>query len=188
MLMQNDKSGAKPKNQANDITKTLINALQFVQDKDPELKKEAHTIKIENAAEITTADSKKAYLVHVSKESIPSLHKVHAEVIKKLESKLSHPIVIVPARSPINGNLFRRYRGKKVPRTETLSHIYDSFLQDVVYPAAVVGKRIRFPKSKGRQFKVQVDKLDRDSIEYKVNAIAASYKALTNRDLSIEFQ
>lgn len=184
--MQNEK-GTKPKTQANDITKTLVNALQHVQDKDPELKKEAHGIKIENAAEITTADSKKAYLVHVSKESIPSLHKIHSEIVKKLESKLSYPIVIVPARTPINGNLFRRYRGKKVPRTETLSHIYDSFIQDVVFPAAVVGKKIRFPKSKGRQFKVQVDKLDRDSIEYKVNAIAASYKALTNRDLNIEF-
>lgn len=185
--MQNDKATGKPKNQANDITKTLVNALQNIQDKDPEIKKEAAGIKIENAAEIQTADNKKAYLVHVSKDSITSLHKIHSEVIKKLESKLSHPVVIVPTRKPINGNLFRRYRGTKVPRTDTLTNVYDSFLQDVVYPAAIVGKRIRFPKSKGRLFKVQVDKLDRDTIEYKINAIAASYKALTNRDLNVEF-
>lgn len=185
--MQNEKAGGKPKTHVSDITKTLTNALHYIQDKDPELKKETQNIKIENAAEIQTADSKKAYLVHVSKESLPSLLKAHSEIVKKLESKLSHPVVIVPTRKPINGNLFRKYRGTKVPRTETLTHIYDTFLQDVVYPAAIVGKRIRFPKSKGRQFKVQVDKLDRDSIEYKVNAITASYKALTNRDLNVEF-
>ena len=187
MLMQNEKAGGKAKTHVNDITKTLTNALHHIQDKDPELKKETQNIKIENAAENQTADSKKAYLVHVSKESLPSLQKSHSEIVKKLESKLSHPVVIVPTRKPINGNLFRKYRGTKVPRTETLTHIYDSFLQDVVFPAAIVGKRIRFPKSKGRHFKVQVDKLDRDAIEYKVNAITASYKALTNRDLNVEF-
>ena len=76
---------------------------------------------------------------------------------------------------------------QKVPRTETLSYVFDAFLQDVVYPAAIVGKRVRYPTSKARQFKVLVDKLDRDTIEGKVDSIVASYKALTNRDLTVEF-
>jgi small subunit ribosomal protein S7e len=182
-----DKTGGKAKNQSGDITRALTNALQQIQDKDPELKKEIQGIKVENAAEIATPDNKKCLLVHVSSDSIAALHKVHSEVVKKLESKLSNPVVIVPTRKRINGILYRRYRGKKVPRTETLTYVYDALLQDVVFPAAIVGKRIRFPKSKGRLFKVQVDKLDRDSIEYKIGAITASYKALTNRDLNVEF-
>ena len=188
MLMQNDKSGGKAKNQSGDITRTLTNALQQIQDKDPELKKDIQGIKVENAAEIPTSDNKKCYLVHVASDSVDSLHKVHSEVVKKLEGKLSNPVVIVPTRKRINGNLYRKYRGKNVPRTETLTYVYDALLQDVVYPAAIVGKRVRYPKSKGRVFKVQVDKLDKEAIEYKLNAITASYKALTNRDLTVEFQ
>lgn len=186
MLMQSEKGG-KAKNQSGDITRTLTNTLQQIQDKDPELKKSLDNIKIENGAELPTSDNKKCYLVHVSSDSQDNLNKAHSNLVKKLEQKLSHPVVIVPARKRINGNLYRKYRGKKVPRTETLTYVYDALLQDVVYPAAVVGKRIRYPKSKARTFKVLVDKTDREAIEYKLNAITASYKALTNRDLTVEF-
>ena len=187
MLMQNDKTSGKNKNQSENITKSLTSALQQIQDKDPELKAQISNVKIENAAEIATADNKKCYLVHVSSENLGDLQKVQSEVVKRLEGKLSSPVVIVPARKRINGNLFRKYRGKKVNRTETLTYVYDALLQDIVYPAAIVGKRIRFPKSKARVFKIQVDKLDKDLVDYKINAITASYKALTNRDLSVEF-
>ena len=184
MLMQ-EKSGKQNKAQSGDLTKTLTSAIQQIQD--PELKKDLEKIKIENAAEIQTSDNKKCYLVQVSSDCEKSLQKAHGEIVKKLEGKLSSSVVIVPARKKINGNLYRKYRGKVVPRFETLTHVYDAFLEDVVFPAAIVGKRIRFPSSKGRQFKVLVDKLDRDSIEGKITAITASYKALTNRDLSVEF-
>jgi len=185
--MQNDKLSNKNRTQLNELTKNLTNALHSISDKDHDLKKDIESIKIENAAEITTLDNKKCYLVQVSEDSLTSFHRVQSEVTKKLESKLSNPVVIVPNRKRINGNLFRQFRGKKVPRSETLTHVYDTLLQDVVYPAAIVGKRIRFPKSKGRVFKIQVDALDKENIEYKLNAIVASYKALTNRELNIDF-
>lgn len=185
MLMQNEKGGKAT--QSGDITRTLTNTLQQIQDKDPELKKSLEAIKIENGAELPTTDNKKCYLVHVSSTSQDALNKAHSNMVKKLEQKLGHSVVIVPARKRINGNLYRKYRGKKVPRTETLTYVYDALLQDVVYPAAVIGKRIRYPKTKARSFKVIVDKTDKDTIDYKLNAITASYKALTNRDLTVEF-
>lgn len=183
MLMQ--EKGHKNKSQSGDLTKTLTSALANI--KDQEIKKEVEGIKIENAAEIQTSENKKSFLVQVSSESEKALHKAHSNIVKTLEGKLSSSVVIVPARKRINGNLYRKYKGKKVPRTETLSYVFDSILQDVVYPAAIVGKSIRYPKSKARQFKVKIEKLDKDTIEGKVDAIVASYKALTNRDLSIEF-
>lgn len=188
MLMQNEKLSNKNRTQLTEVAKTLTAALHNIKEKDPELKRDLESIKIENAAEIPTTDNKKCFLVQVSQESSASLNRVHSEVIKKLESKFSNPFVLVPSRKRINGNLFRRFRGKKVPRTETLSAVYDTLLQDIVYPAVIVGKRVRFPKSKGRVFKIQVDALDREHIEYKLNAIVAAYKALTNRELVVEFQ
>jgi len=188
MLMQNEKLSNKNSKQLTDCAKTLTAALHNIKEKDPELKRDLESIKIDNAAEIPTSDNKKCFLVQVSQDSTASLNRVHSEVIKKLESKFSNPFVLVPLRKRINGNLYRRFRGKKVPRTETLSHVYDTLLQDVLYPAVIVGKRVRFPKSRGRVFKVQVDALDREHVEYKLNAITAAYKALTNRELVIEFQ
>jgi len=184
--MQNKDLSNKNRNPTNEVAKNLTSALQSIQD--PELKKDLESIKIDNAAEIFTSDNKRCFLVQVGEDSIATLHKVHDELVKKLESKFSNPVVIVPNRKRINGNLFRRYRGTKVPRHQTLTNVYDTLLQDIVYPAVVVGKRVRFPKSKGRLFKVQLDSLDRDAVEYKINAIVASYKALTNRELQVEFQ
>eukprot|EP00178_Gracilaria_changii_P003191 TRINITY_DN14679_c0_g1_i1.p1 TRINITY_DN14679_c0_g1~~TRINITY_DN14679_c0_g1_i1.p1 ORF type:complete len:187 (+),score=20.69 TRINITY_DN14679_c0_g1_i1:1-561(+) len=185
--MQSDKLSNKNRSQINEVTKNLTTALQSIQEKEPELKKDLEAIKIDNAAEISTADNKKCFLVQVNESSYSNLKNIHSNITEKLEKKFSSPVVIVPFRKRVNGNLFRRYRGTKVPRTKTLTNVYESLLDDVVYPATIVGKRVRFPKSKERLFKVFVDSLDKESIEYKRNAIIASYKALTNRELCIDF-
>ncbi len=183
MLMQ-EKSGNKNKSQSGELTKQLTNALQSIQE--PEIKKEVDAIKIENVAERTTTDNKKYYLVQVTANE-KDLHKAHGSIVKSFEKKLSSSVVIIPHRRRINGKLHRAYKGRLVPRHETLSHVYDSYLQDIVFPASVVGKRIRYPKSNARQYKVIVDKLDRDTIEGKLGAITSAYKALTNRNLTVEF-
>ena len=94
---------------------------------------------------------------------------------------------MVPNRKRINGNLFRKYRGTKVPRHQTLKNVFENLLDDVLFPAVVVGKRIRYPKSKAKVYKVFVDQTDRDSVEYKINSIIAAYKAMTNRELKVDF-
>ena len=183
--MQNKDLSNKNRNQHTEVAKNLNSALQAITD--PELKTDLESIKIDNAAEIFTSDNKRCFLVQVGEDCIKTLHKVHPELVKKLESKFSNPVVIGPNRKRINGNLFRRYRGTKVPRNQTLTNVYDTLLEDIVYPAVIVGKRVRYPKSKGRLFKVQLDTLDKEAVEYKLNAIIASYKALTNRELQVEF-
>ena len=132
-------------------------------------------------------DNKKCYLVQVNESSAKNLQNVHADLVKKLESHLSAPVLIVPFRKTINGNLYRKYIGKAAPRTKTLDTVYNNLLEDLLYPACVVGKRTRFNKGKNKLFKVHVDPIDKESVEYKTNAIATTYKALTNRELVIEF-
>ena len=83
--------------------------------------------------------------------------------------------------------IFKRYEGTKVPRDRTLTAVFDAYLDDLVYPATIVGKRIRFPRGKVRHFKVILDKLDEETINYKIPSITACYKALTNRELEVAF-
>lgn len=187
MLMQTDKLGNKNRQTVNEITKTLTNVLARIQEGDDTLKKGLEAVKIENANEIAVSNDKRCYLIQVNEGSVKNLQNVHSDVTKKLEDHFNTPVVIVPFRKKINGKLFRKYRGTKVPRDRTLTAVHEAYLEDLLYPATIVGKRVRYPKGKGRLFKVFVDQLDRDAVEYKVNAIVACYKALTNRDLQIEF-
>lgn len=185
--MQTDKLGNKNRQTVNEITKTLTNVISRIQENDSALKKGLEDVKIENANEIAVGGDKRCYLIQVNESSVKNLQNVHSNLVQKLEDHFSTPVVIVPFRKKINGKLFRKFRGTKVPRDKTLTAVHDAYLEDLVYPATIVGKRVRYPKGKGRLFKIFVDNLDKETIEYKTNAIAACYKALTNRDLQIEF-
>ena len=145
-------------------------------------------MKIENAKEILLDNKSQKYLlIQVNETSIPHLHKVHQDLVKRLEDELSSPVVIVPSRKITNGNLYRRYRGKKAPRNKTLTANYAAALEDVLYPATIVGMRIRYPTGGSKVYKVTIDPLDKEFIEYKIPAIVSSYKYLTSRALTIDF-
>ena len=52
--------------------------------------------------------------------------------------------------------------------SRTLTSVYDAILEDLVYPAEIVGKRIRV-KLDGKQIiKVHLDKTQQTNIEHKV--------------------
>jgi small subunit ribosomal protein S7e len=187
MLCNSEKLSNKNKSTVNEITKNLTTVLGKIQDSNSNLKKDLEAIKIEGANEITINDNKKCYLVQVNESSIKNLQNVHSDIVKKLEDHFNVPVLIVPYRKTINGNLYRKYIGKATPRTKTLTAVYDNLLEDLLYPATIVGRRTRFQKGKNKLFKVHVDPIDKESVEYKANAIATTYKALTNRELVIEF-
>jgi small subunit ribosomal protein S7e len=186
MLCQSDKL-SKNKSTVNEITKNLTTVLAKFQDSNPNLKQDLDSLKIEGANEITVGDKKKCLLVQVNETSIKNLQNVHADLVKRFEQHFNMPVLIVPFRRPINGNLYRKYIGKATPRTKTLTAVYDNLLEDLLYPATIVGKRVRFNKGKNKLFKVFVDPIDKESVEYKVNAISTTYRALTNRELIVDF-
>jgi small subunit ribosomal protein S7e len=186
MLMAQDKVANKDTKTVTEVVKNFANAFAKLQESDANLKKELEDIKIENASEVAYGD-KRCYLVQVSGSNLKNIQSAQADIVPKLEQQFSTPVMIVPSRKRINGNIFRKYRGTKVPRDKTLTAVFDAYLEDLLYPATIVGKRIRYPQGKVRQFKVMVDPLDQEAIGYKTPAISACYKALTNRDLTIEF-
>ena len=133
------------------------------------------------------SDDQKCYLIQISTSNLAGFKKVHSLLTKKLEESLSNPVILIPAKKRVNGKEYRVYVSKKVPRDRTLTAVFDGYLDDILYPATIVGKRIRYPTGKTRTFKVLVDPLDKDVVEYKVPAMVACYRALTNRKLEIEF-
>ena len=183
--MEKDKNQSKAKSNVTEIEKNFSNLLSKIKSNEKEMK-ELESIKIANASEVALEGNKHCYLVQVESSSEKDFKKASPLLVKKFEEHFSTPVVIIPAKKRINGNLYKKYQGTKVPRDRTLSAVFDGYLDDLVYPATIVGKRIRFPKGKVRHFKVFIDSLDKDAIEYKVPSITACYKALTNRELQIE--
>jgi small subunit ribosomal protein S7e len=173
---------------AGDIHKSITNALEKIKDQEKDHKAELDLIKIEHANEVGIGEDNKCYLVQVSSSNPANFKKIHPLLTKKLEEQLSSPVIIIKSRKRVNGKEYRTFVSKKVPRDRTLTAIFDAYLDDILYPATIIGKRIRYPVGKTtRKFKVIVDPLDKDTIEYKIPAMTACYCALTNRKLEIEF-
>ena len=188
MLMQTDKLGKNPGAKVNEITKSLTTFLHKLQEQDSTIKKHLENLKIDSVQEINLGEkNKKCYLIKVNESSWKSITVVLADIIKKLEAHYNCPVVIVSNRKQINGKIFKKFKGKTTPRQNTLTAVYDSLLDDILFPATVIGKRIRHFKTGQRLFKVHVDNIDKEHIEVKVNALQSCYKQLTNRDLKIEF-
>ena len=180
------KEGAK-KGAVSEIQKNVSNALEKIKDSEKEHKAELETLKIEHANEVPMDKDKKCFLIQISTQNLAGFKKVHSLVTKKLEEHLSNPVVIIPARKRVNGKEYRTFVSKKVPRDRTLTAVFDAYLDDILYPATIVGKRVRYPVGKTRTYKVLVDPLDKETVEEKLPAMTACYRALTNRNLEIEF-
>lgn len=182
--------GGKKQNQSkqneSEIASNFSNFLAKIKRENSEDKK-LEEISICRVSEIQIESNKHCFLVFLNAPSQSAFKSVNSFLVKKFEEHFGAPVSIIQERKRINGNLFRRYQGTKVPRDRTLSAIFDSYLEDLIYPATIIGKRIRFPQGKARQFKVIIDPVDKESIDYKVPAISVCYKALTNRSLHIEF-
>merc|ERR1712203_1304629 len=76
---------------------------------------------------------------------------------------------------------------QKRPRSRTLQAVHTAILDDLVYPAEIVGKRIRIRLDGSRLFKVHLDKTQQTNIEHKTETFASVYKKLTGKEVNFEF-
>ena len=63
---------------------------------------------------------------------------------------------------------------QKRPISRTLVAVHEAILDDLVYPAEIVGKRMRIRLDGSRLFKVHLDKSQQTNIEHKVRAAKKS--------------
>merc|ERR1712121_423893 len=131
--------------------------------------------------EVDCAGGKKAIVIFVPVPQQKAFQKIQARLVRELEKKFSGKHVVFIAQRRILPKPTRKANKlkQKRPRSRTLRAVHNAFLDDVVFPAEIVGKRIRIRLDGSRLFKCHLDKAQQTNIEHKVETFASVYKKLT---------
>jgi small subunit ribosomal protein S7e len=163
-----------------------LQALFDLEATNSELKADLRDLYIAGAKEVDVSSSRKAIMIQVPYRLLKSFHKVQQRLVRELEKKFSgRDVVIVGVRRivppPRKGSRVQR------PRSRTLTSVHEAWLEDLVYPTEIVGKRMRHRVDGSRVLKVLLDPKDRNSAEPRTESFSGVYKKLTGQEVVFEF-
>lgn len=142
-----------------------------------------------NAAREVEVEGGKAVLVFVPFPQLNDYRRIQKSLVDELEKKLGGHVIFIANRTMVSGRTWARsgkYSGVR-PRSRTLKAVQEALLEDVAYPAEIVGKRLRVRTDGGRLLRVHLNPRDMAFAEGKVSTFRTVYKALTNKDVVFEF-
>ncbi|EOA31527.1 hypothetical protein CARUB_v10014715mg [Capsella rubella] len=151
-----------------------------------ELKSELKDLYINQAVHMDISGNRKAVVIYVPFRLRKAFRKIHLRLVRELEKKFSGKDVVFVAtrrimRPPKKGSAVQR------PRNRTLTSVHEAMLEDVAYPAEIVGKRTRYRLDGTKVTKVYLDIKQKNDTEYKLETMMGVYKKLTGRDVVFEY-
>jgi len=176
----------KPSELETQVAQTLLD-LEATSD----IKAQLRELYITGAREVDVAGGKKAIILSVPVPQLKGFQKIQAKLVRELEKKFSGKHFVVIAQRKILPKPSRKTRSatkQKRPISRTLTAVHEAALNDLVYPAEIVGKRIRIKLDGSRLLKVHLDKNQQTTVEHKVDTFTSIYKKLTGKDVTFEFR
>uniref|UniRef100_A0A1D1XEV1 40S ribosomal protein S7 n=1 Tax=Anthurium amnicola TaxID=1678845 RepID=A0A1D1XEV1_9ARAE len=170
----------------NEFEDVVAQAFFDLENSNNELKSELKDLFINSAVQVDVAGNKKAVVIHVPYRLRKAFRKIHVRLARELEKKFSGKDVILIAtrrilRPPKKGSAIVR------PRNRTLTAVHDAMLEDIVFPAEIVGKRVRYRIDGSKVIKIFLDPKERNNTEYKVDTFTAVYRKLSGKDVAFEY-
>ncbi|KAK4602131.1 hypothetical protein RGQ29_011263 [Quercus rubra] len=165
---------------------TVAQYLFDLENTNQELKSDLKDLYINSASQMDVSGNRKAVVVYVPFRLRKAFRKIHLRLVRELEKKFSGKDVVLIAsrrivRPPKKGSAAQR------PRTRTLTSVHENMLEDIVHPAEIVGKRIRYRIDGSKIMKVYLDPKERNNTEYKLETFAGVYRKLTGKDVVFEY-
>merc|ERR1711972_994898 len=154
-----------------------------------DLKASLRALHITAAKEVECSGGKKAIVIFVPVPQLKAFQKIQTRLVRELEKKFSGKHVVFIAQRRILPKPTRKANKlkQKRPRSRTLVAVPEEILNDMVYLAEIVGKRIKIRLDGSRLFKVHLDKTQQTNIEHKTDTFANVYKKLTGKEVTFEF-
>ncbi|ERN15157.1 40S ribosomal protein S7 [Amborella trichopoda] len=169
-----------------EFEESVAQAFFDLENSNQELKSDLKDLFINTAVQVDISGNKKAVVIHVPYRLRKAFRKIHVRLVRELEKKFSGKDVIMIAtrrimRPPKKGVAVQR------PRSRTLTAVHEAMLEDVVHPAEIVGKRIRYRLDGSKIMKVYLDPKERNNTEYKLETFSGVYRKLSGKDVVFDY-
>ncbi|XP_052179365.1 40S ribosomal protein S7-like isoform X2 [Diospyros lotus] len=169
-----------------EFEESVAQAFFDLENTNTELKSDLKDLFINSAAQVDVSGNRKAVVIHVPYRLRKAFRKIHVRLVRELEKKFSGKDVILIAtrrimRPPKKGSSVQR------PRSRTLTAVHDAMLEDIVVPAEIVGKRVRYCLDGSKIMKVFLDPKERNNTEYKLGTYASVYRKLSGKEVVFEY-
>lgn len=174
------------KTNPNEVEKEVAQCLVDIElSSSSDIKAEAKEIKFVSCdlVEVEKLKKKTILIVVPFKIYTTYVRKIHKKLISELEKKTKKYVVLIAKRTILKPKQHSK-SFKVIPRSRTLTNVYDALLDDIVAPSDIVGKRISMRSDGKKIYKIMLDPRERqrDNIEEKLISFAAVYKKITRRE------